>query len=144
MPTTLCSRNEGCANHLKHLCVKTLRPNVHDGRLVWVIQHLGFLQAEASQSHSWLRLEGTSGGWLPKQAAQERVQTAFLYSSKNGHRTACLAGQLVPVLSHPHEKLMSCTGKKLRVASVQHFSSMLSVSLLGCPRREGAVALFLC
>lgn len=147
MPTTVCSRNEDCANHLKHLCVKTLRPNVRDSWLVWDIQLLGLLQAEGSQSHSWLRLEDTSGGSCSSPLTQAGCPGAW----PDGVCTAPRMDTAQPTplgssasVSHPHEKLMSCTGKKLRAASVQHLLSMRSVSVLGCCRREGAVVLSLC
>lgn len=97
------------------------------------------LMAEAGR-HLWrLAAPASHSSTLPRSMSRW-----LLYSSTDVHCTAYLTGQLVPVLSHPHEKLMSCTGKKLRVASVQHLLTMLSVLLLGCCRRKDAVVLPLC
>lgn len=49
---TIQSRNEDHDLHFKHLCLKTLKTNVHKSQLVWDIQHLGFLHAEGSQDHT--------------------------------------------------------------------------------------------
>lgn len=97
-----------------------------------------------------LMAHGVPPGWgwaaavpLLQQAAQELVQMALAQLQGRAlHSPPHWAARAS--VSHSQEKLMSCTGKKLRDAALQCFLSMLSVSVLGCCGREGAVVLFLC
>lgn len=133
MPTTVCSRNEDCAGCLKHLCMKTLKPNVCDSQLVWDIQHLGFLQAEGSHNGwGWKAPLEAGCSSCPAQAGcPETCLDSFCTAPRMDTAQPTLLGSQC---CHPQQKLMSCTGKKLRVASVQRFLSMLFVSVLGCYR----------
>lgn len=140
MPASVCLRNKDVPI-IWNTFVWRPWPNVHDSLLVWGVQHLGFLQADGSWSPSWLRL-GCCSPPAPA-GAQEHGQMALVQLQGRAlHSPPYWAARAS--VSHSQEKLMSCTGKKLRVAALQCFLSMLSVSVLGCCGREGAVVLSLC